>query len=157
MISPIMIIKEFKKLTPLSWVFWTIFLLTTIAPGALAIFSFREDLFLLLDIFKLLLLSMSITFPVWIFNIVLVSLASWDDTNDSGTTHLQTIGAWGGMLSSLPLYIPTFTKLALGNLFFITSVYGLILGFLIQMVIVIILGIKIFRVSKDRDTLTFII
>lgn len=152
-----MIIKEFKKLTPLSWVFWTIFLLTTIAPGALAIFSFREDLFLLLDIFKLLLLSMSITFPVWIFNIVLVSLASWDDTNDSGTTHLQTIGAWGGTLSSLPLYIPSFAKLALGSFLYIPSVYGLILGFVIQMVIVVILGIKIYRGSKDQNSFTFTI
>ena len=150
-------IREFKKLSPLSWVFWTIFLLTTIAPGALAIFSFREDLFLLLDIFKLMLLSMSITFPVWIFNIVLVSLASWDDSNDDGTTHLQTIGAWGGTLSTIPLYIPSFAKLALGSFLYIPSVYGLILGFVIQMVIVVILGIKIYRGSKDQNSLTFTI
>lgn len=150
-------IKEIKSLSPLSWVFWTTFLLTTISPGALAIFSFREDLFLLLDFFKLILLSMSITFPVWILNIVLVSMTTWDDSNNDGTTHLQTIGAWGGTLSSLPLYIPSFAKLALGSFLYIPSVYGLILGFVIQMVIVVILGIKIYRGSKDQNSFTFTI
>ena len=148
-------IKEIKSLSPLTWVFWTTFLLTTIAPGALAIFSFREDLFMLLDFFKLILLSMSITFPVWILNIVLVSMTTWDDSNNDGTTHLQTIGAWGGMLSFLPLYIPSFVRLALGSFLDISSVCGLILGLVIQMVIVFILGIMIYREKKNRNGYTF--
>lgn len=148
-------ITEFKKLSALSWVFWTIFLLATIAPGALAIYSFREDMFLQLDIFKLLLLSMSITFPIWVLNIVLVSLASWDNSNNDGISHLQTIGAWGGMLSSLPLYIPSFTKLVLGTLIYMPSLYGIIIGFMIQMIIVVIMFLKIIIGKKENKNFTF--
>lgn len=150
-----MSITDFKKLSALTWVFWTIFLLATIAPGALAIFSFREDMFLQLDIFKLLLLSTSITFPIWILNIVLVSLTSWDDSNNEGISHLQTIGAWGGMLSSLPLYVPSFAKLVLGTLLYIPSLYGIIIGFVIEMVIVVIMFIKIIIGKKGNKRLTF--
>lgn len=148
-------ITDFKKLSALSWVFWTIFLLGTIAPGALAIFSFREDIFLQLDIFKLLLLSTSITFPIWMLNIVLVSLTSWDDSNNDGISHLQTIGAWGGMLSSLPLYVPSFTKLVLGTLIYMPSLYGIIIGFMIQMIIVVIMFLKIIIGKKENKNFTF--
>lgn len=147
-------INFISKMSPSAWVFWTSFLLSIITPGALALFSFREDLFFQLDFFKILLLSLSITFPVWAFNTLLVSLVDWDDSCD-GTSHIQMVGAFGAILSLFPLYIPSLLRLLLVRFIVINSVSGLYIGLSIEIIIGIVMGWKIYKTNKGKETYTF--
>lgn len=57
-------ISDFKGISSITWGFIVFFLISTIIPGILLLFLFREDLFWNIETLKLIMLSMGITMPV---------------------------------------------------------------------------------------------
>ena len=56
-------INDFKGIPPITWSFIVAMMISTIIPGLLLVFLFREDLFMTVETVKLLFLSMGITMP----------------------------------------------------------------------------------------------
>lgn len=64
-------IEDIRKITPLGWI--TIFMLFTysIAAGVVFIVAYGYSIFISMSVFKLIVLSLSITLPVISFNIII--------------------------------------------------------------------------------------
>ena len=69
-------IQDLKQLTWRQGIITLFVFLGSLAPGALVIFVFDRELFMALDAFKLVLLSLAITLPVSLINIFCASTFS---------------------------------------------------------------------------------
>lgn len=67
-------IQELKNITVRQSIIALFVFLGSISPGALIIFYFDRELFLALDGFKLMVLSLSITLPVVLLNLIFASV-----------------------------------------------------------------------------------
>ena len=103
-------INDFKGIPPITWSFIVAMMISTIIPGLLLVFLFREDLFMTVETVKLLFLSMGITMPVWLCNTLFFAFAIDEETvnkNDDETrNYLQLTGLIGAFISIPTLFIP---------------------------------------------------
>ena len=122
-----------------------IFLSFVLSPGVLIVFVFLNDIFLSLDIFKLVLLSFSAVLPICAINFIFTLFAFRykdfiKDTSESQTNFtLLAI-----VLSSIPLYLVLFTRF----LFRITLVHAIWECILIE-IFYFIISLITFKVNKD--------
>lgn len=102
---------DLDKIKPssIAMVFLTFFV--TVVPGALFFFLYKPELFLVLDSFKLVLLSMGITLPFFISNAILYVI--WEGgLGESTESNGFQIGVLAGSVFTIPVvYIPLFLKL----------------------------------------------
>ena len=108
-------ISDFKGISSITWGFIVFFLISTIIPGILLLFLFREDLFWNIETLKLIMLSMGITMPVWVCNTFLVTISIEDDnksnTDDSIKEDMQAEGLFGAIFSIPVLFLPALVKM----------------------------------------------
>ncbi|MGO4096468.1 hypothetical protein AB2327_18035, partial [Vibrio cholerae] len=76
--------------------------LSLIAPGVLIIYLFLPELFVKIDVFKLVLLSVSLALPTFILNGALAPLVL--DLKSDGTVDFQMVSILSGIFSSILLY-----------------------------------------------------
>lgn len=120
-------IKELKEVSPDMWFLIVVFLLATIIPGVLLLFSFDRGLFMEIDTFKMMLLAISITAPVWIVNIFIVGF-NYNDKDEDDVESFKSITFAGSVISIPTLLIPIIVR------FFITIpvLWAFIIGFVIN-------------------------
>ncbi len=123
-------IKELKEVSPDMWLLIVVFLLATIIPGVLLLFLFDRGLFMEMDTFKLMLLAISITAPVWIVNIFIVGLF-YNEIGEDDVAFFKNIAATGSIVSIPTLFIPIFIRV------FITFpvLWAIVIGVIINMLI----------------------
>lgn len=98
-------IKELKEVSPDMWFLVVVFLLATIIPGVLLLFLFDRGLFMEMDTFKLMLLAISITAPVWIVNIFILGFV--DNGREKDEVEIFKSITFAGSVVSIPtLFIP---------------------------------------------------
>jgi len=121
-------LDKFKSIT---WLTLLLLIVTLIFPGILFVFSFNRELFLKLDLIKLILLGVAITTPIWLLNSFIMSIMSKEAISEN--ENLQLTGIVGSIISIPILYLPI-----LINFFFnITSRTGVIILLSIQLCIII--------------------
>ena len=120
-------IKELKEVSPDMWFLIVVFLLATIIPGVLLLFSFDRGLFMEIDTFKMMLLAISITAPVWIVNIFIVGFI-YNDKDEDDVESFKSITFAGSVISIPTLLIPIIVR------FFVqmTALWAFIIGFVIN-------------------------
>ena len=116
-------------------------LLFITASGVLSIFLFDKNLFLELDFFKLIFLSIGIVLPFIVLNLFLYLILSEQDDNIG-------IGIFAGcILSIIPIYFPI-----LAYAFWEISVVGALIVSIAIEVIYIILAVIVSKVEKMSGT-----
>ena len=70
------LIREIKSLSSHQVIYSLAFITAIISPGLLIIFTYKRELFLTLDIFKLLLLSVSLSVPILICTLLMAAYDS---------------------------------------------------------------------------------
>jgi hypothetical protein len=96
-------LKDLEKIKSKTAVFAFLGILLLIAPGAAIIFIFNYNLFLSLDISKLILLSVAIISPLIVINFTLSA-----NTNDIGSDKDSAFAhfIFSIMISSVVIYVP---------------------------------------------------
>jgi hypothetical protein len=64
-------IEDFRNISPRDALFYLSSFTAILFPGILILFLFQFDLFISLDIFKLILLSIAITSPIMLVNVLI--------------------------------------------------------------------------------------
>lgn len=80
------LISEFERIKDGSFLFGIFSLILMLSPGAVFLFLFANSIFLIVDFFKLILLSLSIFTPIVFLN-VFISLVMFPKTNDQTNNH----------------------------------------------------------------------
>jgi hypothetical protein len=139
-------INDFKGIPPITWSFIVAMMISTIIPGLLLVFLFREDLFMTVETVKLLFLSMGITMPVWLCNTLFFAFAIDEETvnknDDEARNYLQLTGLIGAFISIPTLFIPALVKMFVD----ISSNIAFYIGLGIEIAIIIA-----FIVSMNKD------
>lgn len=108
---------DFHKLKPITFVTVVLIFLATICSGLLFIFVFSRKLFIEIDTFKLLLLSLSITTPFWLVNSAMVAIISKDSKVDDVYDNIQITSLFGSFFSipvfCVPILIKIFTDISI--------------------------------------------
>lgn len=104
---------DLEKIKPTSIALLVMVFFVTVIPGALFLFLFKQEIFLQLDSFKLILLSIGITLPFFIFNTLLYVI--WEGgLGESTQSNGFQIGVLSGSMITIPVvYIPLFLNLFL--------------------------------------------
>lgn len=64
-------IKNLLELQPSTWFKIAITCLSTFLPWTLHLYLFKEDLFIDLDVFKIILLASTLSIPMWVANFII--------------------------------------------------------------------------------------
>ena len=94
---------DLEKLSFKNIFFYCILITALISSGVLFIFVFNYNLFFLLDIWKLLLLSISITSPIFILNSLFILFGAIPSEDEE--EFLLTLMLLAGALTTLTLYL----------------------------------------------------
>ena len=112
-------ILDVLKLKADHWITGLIMTLATLAPGAVLLFLFKRDLFLTLELGKVILLSLGLTLPLVFINLIIAwphALESCDelkfDSKEIVTTKQLVLSAC--LFSSISLYIGIAASYLLG-------------------------------------------
>jgi hypothetical protein len=102
---------DLHKIKSITFVTFMLFCITIICPGIMFVFLFSRELFLETDTFKLILLSVSITTPIFLINSFLITLIQEPEINDNIDENLQITTIFGNIISLPIIYIPLIVKL----------------------------------------------
>jgi hypothetical protein len=139
-------LKELKGLPPITWGYAVVLILAIIAPGMLLLYFYEEELFYELESLKLILLSVSVTVPIFALNSILCSVENGvRKPTETGGEYYLKIFILGAFLTSFVLYIPILTKF----LFDISNEMGKWIGVGVQIVIFLLMSLAIS--VKDED------
>ncbi len=130
----------------MTWATLIVIIIATIAPGIMIFFLFNKELFIQLDVFKISLLSIAITMPIWGINssIIYAILESEGETEEE---ILQFCAILGGILSILPLYAPILTKVFID----ISSKSGVLIALIIEIILIVLISLFYNR-NKKKST-----
>lgn len=124
-------------------------------PGSMFVFIWNRDVYIALDIFQLILLSISIPFLLFIPNF-LVCLCFLKEINDDGTVKNDYVSSWvwGTLFTDFELILGMLLKIYINKLTikaFITGVIALYVGgFLIIIIRDLIVRIINFVLERKR-------
>ena len=124
---------DLNKIHSTTWMTVVFVVLSTFCPGILYIYCFNADLFLSLDIIKLILLASSISTPFWLLNIFLVGIDG-SVKIDSASSYDFKFNIFLGSILTIPIFaIPTLLKI----FFDIQVKTGVLMSIILQTLIVL--------------------
>lgn len=94
---------------------------STIFPGTLYMFLFERDLFKELDFFKLLLITIAISSPIWLLNFILSIFITFNKKCPNGNLDKDILFFETSIITSLVLY----TTIGVKNVYPSFELYGL--------------------------------
>jgi len=137
---------DLNKIKSMTWATVVFIVVTIIISGVLFIFSFNRELFFKTELVKLILLSISITAPIWLLNTVLVLLfVKPIIPNDE---DLQGCVITGCIISIVVIYLPILVKF----FFNITTHTGVIILLILQFCFSIIGFVSYYIESRSPKT-----
>jgi hypothetical protein len=98
------VIDQVKKLEAFHFVASIVGFVGIISPGLLILFLFKRDLFISLDLIKLILLSVSLSLPIILFNLFLWGALPDDSKESKNTIAIDLVVAL--VTSSTVFYLP---------------------------------------------------
>ena len=123
---------DFNKFSSKTWIALILIWITLISSGILFLFLYKNNLFTTLDIFKLILLSSSISTPIWLAN-CLVILISFQEyfRNDKGLVDFLLLAISAALFSIPVFYVPFLIKFFFHN----STIIGIIWILCLQVVL----------------------
>jgi hypothetical protein len=127
---------ELHKIRQITWATLGIFIVGIISSGALFIFLFNKNLFLSIDLARLIILSLSITGPLWIINSMTIIFFDLlvDEGDEAGADDLQVLGILGSVMCFPVIYVPILVKF----FFEVSLETGVIIALVIEFIIVVL-------------------
>ncbi len=103
---------DINKIKSITFVAISLFMVSVICPGILFVFTFNKELFINTDVFKLVLLCISITFPVWLLNsMFMLYIIHYDSPKELKNEDLQLLSIIGSFLTIPVIYSPILIKM----------------------------------------------
>ena len=133
---------DLNKLSSFTWAILFFTAISIICPGILFIYIFHLEMFLKLDLLKLILVSISMTIPVWLLNYFFTFLETNDKKN--GTSDIIHLGFLEASTLTFPVfYIP----IIIGYFSCLSSKSAVMIGIAIQ-ILISILHVFVFLLKK---------
>ncbi len=132
-----------NNLKSFTWIMLILIFVFAVCSSILFIFIFNKDLFFDAELIKLLLLGLSFSLPIWLFNSFLVGFIL-RTTNADFEELTKGVGSLGSLFSLPIIYIPILIR------FFweISLKTGVIIALCIQLGIAIVIFLADFILSK---------
>lgn len=130
---------DFTKFKAVEWITMIFSTVAIFLSGILFIFSFRNDLFFKLDTLKLIMLSASITCPIWLVNcLTVVLLSNKSLLKGADNNYLHFIGFAGSMFSIPVIYLPIIVH------FYYRYPIGLAIGFILFLEAIVFFSVSLY-------------
>lgn len=123
-------IKDLFEVEPVNWFIILLICVATLFSGLLAIAIWNIDFFLSMETVKLILLSLSLTFPVWIFNSFVADLLGEKKNCPKGEDNIVISSIKGAIINIISIYM-SIIIFSISNNYKMTIVAFILLDFML--------------------------
>lgn len=123
-------IKDLFEVGPVNWFIILLICVATLFSGLLAIAIWNIDYFLSMETVKLILLSLSLTFPVWIFNSFVADIWGEKKNCPKGEDNIVISSIKGAIINIISIYM-SIIIFSISNNYKMTIVAFILLDFML--------------------------
>ena len=98
-------IKNLLELQPSTWFKIAITCLSTFLPWTLHLYLFKEDLFIDLDVFKIILLASTLSIPMWVANFIISCIIFFNKKCPLFNLEIELLFYFGSLLTIFSSYL----------------------------------------------------